>query len=141
MSDKDASAKDDEQQPLILVVDDFEDNREMYAEYLRHVGYRVAEAIDGNDAIEKANSLSPDAVLMDLSLPGVDGWEVTRRLKKDERTKLIPIIAVSGHTMVQHEERAMACGCDAFVAKPSLPQEVAGQIRRALGKSKSFKLP
>ncbi len=126
--------------PLVLVVDDAADNRELYAMYLRFVGFRVAMAADGYEALAKAAALHPDAVLMDLSLPGVDGWEVTRRLKRDDATKGITIIGLSGHT--HYTRDAALSGCDAFMAKPCLPETVADEIRRALGKSKtSFKLP
>ena len=69
--------------PLVLIVDDFEDNREMYAQYLRFHGYDVAEADNGQDALSQASGLRPDVIVMDLSLPGMDGWEATRRLKQD----------------------------------------------------------
>jgi two-component system cell cycle response regulator DivK len=126
--------------PLVLVVDDVEDNRDLYATYLEFVGYRVATAADGYEALAKAVALRPDAVLMDLSLPGVDGWEVTRRLKRDEATREITIIGLSGHT--QYKRDGALSGCDSFMAKPCLPETVAEEIRRALGKTKtSFKLP
>ena len=84
--------------PLILVVDDYQDAREMYAEYLQYSGFRVAEAKNGNEAVAQARSLKPDLILMDLSLPGMDGWEATRVLKADEATKKIPIVALTGRT-------------------------------------------
>jgi CheY-like chemotaxis protein len=128
------------ERPLILVVDDLEDNRELYAAYLEFVGYRVAMAADGYEALAKAFELHPDAMLMDFSLPGVDGWEVTRRLKQSEETKEITVIGLSGHTPYAAE--AKISGCDAFMSKPCLPETVADEIRRALAKSKtSFKLP
>ena len=80
--------------PLILVVDDYQDAREMYAEYLQFSGFRVAEAKNGNEAVEQACSLKPDLILMDLSLPGMDGWEATRVLKADDETRHIPIVAL-----------------------------------------------
>jgi CheY-like chemotaxis protein len=136
----DQAKPEDGASPLILVVDDLADNRELYAEYLTYAGYRVAMANDGNDALNKAFELHPDAVLMDLSLPGVDGWEVTRRLRQHESTKEILIIGLSGHAVYATE--AKRSGCDAFMAKPCLPETVADEIRRALGKSKTtFKLP
>jgi CheY-like chemotaxis protein len=126
--------------PLILVVDDVADNRELYASYLEYEGYRVAMAADGHEALAKAIELHPDAVLMDLSLPGIDGWEVTRRLKQDEATKQILIIGLSGHAFYAAD--AKLSGCDTFMAKPCLPATVADEIRRSLVKSKtSFKLP
>jgi CheY-like chemotaxis protein len=130
---------EDGQGPLILVVDDVADNRELYAEYLSFAGYRVAMAHDGHEALAKAFELHPDAVLMDLSLPGVDGWEVTRRLRQHEETREILIIGLSGHALYATE--AKRSGCDTFMAKPCLPETVADEIRRALGKSKTtFKL-
>jgi two-component system cell cycle response regulator DivK len=126
--------------PLVLVVDDLADNRELYAEYLAFAGYRVAVATDGHEALAKALELNPDAVLMDLSLPGIDGWEVTRRLRQQESTREILIIGLSGHAVYGSDARL--AGCDKLMAKPCLPETVADEIRRALGKSKtSFKLP
>lgn len=118
--------------PLILVVDDFEDNREMYVQYLNFAGYRVAEAANGHEALEQAFATRPDLIVMDLSLPGMDGWEATRRLKKDERTKHIPVVALTGHALAGHSKTAIEAGCDAFVIKPCLPEDLAAEIRRVL---------
>src|ERR671936_1867417 len=93
--------------PLILVVDDFADNREMYTQFLEFSGFRVAEAQNGHEALEKAFELSPDLVVMDLSLPGLDGWEATRQLKANDRTRGIPIIALTGHALAGHSKGAM----------------------------------
>src|SRR2546430_2241223 len=98
------NAKPSADAPLVLVVDDYQDAREMVAEYLAYTGFRVAEARNGAEAIEKAQSVSPDLILMDLSLPVMDGWEATRRLKADARTKKIPIIALTGHALGGHSE-------------------------------------
>lgn len=119
---------------LILVVDDFEDNREMYTQYLRFNGYRVAEAVDGLDALTKAAALRPDLIVMDLSLPRLDGWEATRRLKKDPATSHIPVVALTGHALAGHEEGAREAGCDSFVTKPCIPADLEAEIRRVLGK-------
>ena len=138
----DRSKVESGERPLVLVVDDVADNREIYAAYLEFVGYRVAQADNGHEALAKAFELHPDAVLMDLSLPGIDGWAVTRRLRQDEATRDILGIALSGHTLGEYADNAKASGCDAFMSKPCLPETVADEIRRALGKSKtSFKLP
>jgi len=118
--------------PLILVVDDFEDNREMYTQFLRFHGYRVAEAVDGLDALTKAAALRPDLIVMDLSLPRLDGWEATRRLKKDPLTSHIPVVALTGHALAGHEEGARSAGCDAFVTKPCIPADLETEIRRVL---------
>ena len=121
-----------EQGPLILVVDDYEDAREMYAEYLRFCGFRVAEARNGNEALDQAFTLMPDLILMDLSLPGMDGWEATRQLKADERTRQIPVVALTGHALAGASEGAKKAGCDSFVTKPCLPDDLVVEVRRML---------
>jgi two-component system cell cycle response regulator DivK len=118
--------------PLILVVDDYQDAREMYAEYLQFSGFRVAEARNGNEAVEQAFALKPDLILMDLSLPGMDGWEATRRLKADDRTRHIPIVALTGHALAGASEGAKRAGCDSFVTKPCLPDDLVVEVRRML---------
>jgi two-component system, cell cycle response regulator DivK len=118
--------------PLILFVDDYQDAREMYAEYLQFSGFRVAEARNGNEAVEQAFALSPDLILMDLSLPGMDGWEATRQLKSDERTRHIPVVALTGHALAGASEGAKKAGCDSFVTKPCLPDDLVVEVRRML---------
>ena len=120
-------------QPLVLVVEDYQDAREMYAAYLSFSGYRVAEATNGIEAIDKTIELMPDIILMDLALPRMDGWEATRRLKLDERTRHIPIVALTGHALAGHAEGAKQAGCDAFVTKPCLPDALVAEIQRMLG--------
>jgi CheY-like chemotaxis protein len=117
---------------LVLVVEDYEDAREMYAAYLQFSGFEVAEASNGVEAIEKTQALLPDIVLMDLALPRMDGWEATRRLKEDERTRHIPIVALTGHALAGHAEGARQAGCDAFVTKPCLPDALVAEIKRLL---------
>jgi CheY-like chemotaxis protein len=119
-------------QPLVLVVEDYQDAREMYAAYLSFSGYRVAEATNGLEAIEKTIELMPDIILMDLALPRMDGWEATRRLKLDERTRHIPIVALTGHALAGFAEGAKQAGCDAFVTKPCLPDALVAEIQRML---------
>jgi two-component system, cell cycle response regulator DivK len=126
----------DQHGPLILVVDDYQDAREMYAEYLQFSGFRVAEARNGNEAVEQAFALKPDLILMDLSLPGMDGWEATRRLKADATTKHIPIVALTGHALAGASEGAKRAGCDSFVTKPCLPDDLVVEVRRMLGTPK-----
>ena len=121
-----------EQGPLILVVDDYQDAREMYAEYLQYSGFRVAEAKNGNEAVAQARSLKPDLILMDLSLPGMDGWEATRVLKADDETRHIPIVALTGHALAGASEGARKAGCDSFVTKPCLPDDLVVEVRRML---------
>jgi CheY-like chemotaxis protein len=123
----------EEKLPLILVVDDYQDAREMYAEYLQFSGFRVAEARNGNEAVDQAFALRPDLILMDLSLPGKDGWEATRELKADERTRHIPIVALTGHALAGASDGAKKAGCDSFVTKPCLPDDLVVEVRRMLG--------
>lgn len=118
--------------PLILVVEDFDDAREMYRDYLQFAGFRVETARDGREAIDKARALTPDLVLMDLSLPGIDGWEATRLLKSDPATRRILIVALSAHALVAEGDRARAAGCDGFIAKPCLPPDLVEEIARYL---------
>jgi two-component system, cell cycle response regulator DivK len=118
--------------PLVLVVDDYQDAREMYVEYLRFCGFRVEEASTGAEALQKARELVPDVILMDLSLPGMDGWTATRTLKSDERTRRIPVVALTGHALAGASESAKQAGCDAFVTKPCLPDDLVVQLRRML---------
>jgi two-component system, cell cycle response regulator DivK len=122
----------DQNSPLILVVDDYQDAREMYAEYLQFSGFRVAEARNGNEAVDQAFALRPDLILMDLSLPGKDGWEATRELKADERTRHIPIVALTGHALAGASDGAKKAGCDSFVTKPCLPDDLVVEVRRML---------
>lgn len=121
--------------PLVLIVDDYADNREMYAEYLVFSGLRVAEAQNGHEALAMAASMRPDVIVMDLALPGVDGWEATRRLKGDGLTRDIPVIALTGHALAGHSRTALDAGCDAFITKPCLPERLLEEIRRMLGRA------
>lgn len=118
--------------PLVLVVDDVDHGREIFAEYLEYRGFRVATAADGLEAIEKAFELRPDVILMDLSLPGIDGWEATRRLKADDRTRETPIIALTAHALASAHEKAREVGCNAVVTKPCLPKDLEQEVRRQL---------
>ena len=122
--------------PMILVVDDERDNREAYAEYLRHHGYRTAEAATGREALLKAGRSTPDLVLLDMRLPDMEGTEVTRRLRASASPPLA-IIALSACVFEQDVAAALESGCDAFLAKPCLPDEVLAEIRRLLGKQGS----
>jgi two-component system, cell cycle response regulator DivK len=118
--------------PLVLVVDDYQDAREMYSEYLKASGFRVAEARTGIEAVAKAHELKPDCILMDLSLPGIDGWEATRQLKADSATTHIPIVAITGHTSELASRDARAAGCSSFVLKPALPDAVVAEVKKAI---------
>ena len=134
-NDKSVIETTDAGQPLVLVVDDYLDAREMCGEFLRFSGYRVEEAADGVEAIEKATALLPACILMDLSLPRLDGWEATRRLKKDARTKHIPIIALTGHALAGHAEVATDAGCDSFLTKPCLPDVMVAEVKKLIAPS------
>lgn len=119
--------------PLVLLVDDDAAIREWVVEGLEMSGFRAAAAADGEDALAQARALKPDVVLLDLQIPGVDGWEVMRRLKADPATASIRFIAMTGFSMDgAARQQARACGCDAFLAKPCLPETIALEIRLVL---------
>jgi CheY-like chemotaxis protein len=104
--------------PKILIVEDNEMNRDMLSRRLVKRGYEVSIAVDGEQGLVMARSESPALILMDMSLPGLDGWEVSRRLKADAQTKDIGIIAITAHAMAGDREKALAAGCDDFDTKP-----------------------
>jgi len=118
--------------PKVLLVDDYPDAREMYMEYLQFSGFDVVEAGNGMEALQRAVESAPDIILMDLSLPVMDGWEATRRLKADKRTASIPVVALTGHALAGISEGAKRAGCDAFITKPCLPEDLVKEIRRIL---------
>ena len=117
----------------VLLVEDNEDNRIIYSTVLRHVGYEVVEAEDGVQAIALARSALPDLILMDISIPGIDGWEATRILRGDATTKDIPIIALTAHALSDDRERALKVGFSAYLAKPIEPRAVVAEVRRWIG--------
>jgi two-component system cell cycle response regulator DivK len=127
-----ARTKTGPDKPRVLLVDDYPDAREMYTEYLEYSGFDVIQATNGVEALQKATELTPDIVLMDLSLPVMDGWEATRRLKADARTAGIPVVALTGHALAGMSEGALRAGCDAFITKPCLPDDLVREIRRVL---------
>ena len=118
--------------PLVLVVDDCEDNRAMYVEYLQFQGFEVAEAVNGEEAVECSARLLPSVVVMDLSLPVMDGWEATRRIKANPKTTHVRIIALTGHAEPAHAKKALDAGCDDFVPKPCLPESLLAKVRQHL---------
>ena len=122
------------ERPRVLLVDDYPDAREMYSEYLRLSGFDVVEATNGLEALERAALDAPDIILMDLSLPVMDGWEATRRLKAGTDTAAIPVVAFTAHVVAGVSERATEAGCDAFVTKPCLPEDLVREIRSVLGR-------
>jgi CheY-like chemotaxis protein len=110
----------------ILIVEDNEMNRDMLSRRLRTRGYEVLLAVDGADGIDVARASAPDLVLMDMSLPVVDGWEATRRMKADAMLKSIPVIALTAHAMSNDREKALEAGCDDYDTKPiELPRLLA----------------
>ena len=104
--------------PRILLVEDNEMNRDMLSRRLAKRGYEVALALDGLQGIEMARRDAPDLIIMDMSLPGVDGWEITRRIRADEGLRRLPIIALTAHAMAGDREKALAAGCDDYDTKP-----------------------
>lgn len=120
------------QKPRVLLVDDYDDSREMYAEYLGFLGFEIVQAANGVEALHRAQESLPDIVVMDLSLPVMDGWETTVRLRADERTARIPILAVSGLAVAEASQQVKQAGFDGFIPKPCLPEELVAEIRRIL---------
>jgi len=113
----------------ILVVDDNEDSRELVKKILKKHGYEIIEAVDGEDALAKAVAYRPDLILMDISIPKIDGYEVTRRLKARIDFKDTPIIAFTAHAMKGDQERALEAGCDGYISKPINVREFPEQIK------------
>jgi CheY-like chemotaxis protein len=126
----------DRSRPLVLIVEDEPDLRRLYAEQLAFSGFDVIEAGNGADAIAHTTSWTPDVVLMDLSLPVVDGWEATRRLKADGRTAHIPVVALTAHDGSGELQRATNAGCDWFVPKPCPPDALIVEVKRVLAGSR-----
>jgi len=116
----------------ILVVEDHEDNRQILRVLLGSAGYQMIEAHDGETALTTAASERPDLILMDIQLPGLDGYEATRRIKADPTLSAIPIIAVTSYALTGDEEKALAAGCSAYVAKPYSPLELLNKLREYL---------
>ena len=125
----------------ILLVEDNEDNRIIYSTVLRHLGYEVVEALDGVEAVAQARSRQPDLILMDISIPELDGWEATRILRADATTRHIPIVALTAHALSDDRERAQAVGFTAYLAKPIEPRAVVAEVQRWIGKNGSDAKP
>ena len=119
--------------PRILVVEDNEPSRDALVRRLRRRGYQVTQAADGYEGVAMAQSIRPDLIVMDLGLPGIDGWEVTRQLKGDATTSHIPIIVLSAHAMTIDRDKALAAGCDEFDTKPVRFQGLIDKIEALLG--------
>ena len=117
----------------ILLVEDNEMNRDMLSRRLQRRGYEVVTAVDGENGLALTRSETPALVLMDMSLPGIDGWEATRQLKADPATRAIPVIALTAHAMAGDREQALAAGCDDFDIKPIDLDRLLGKIEALLG--------
>ena len=122
--------------PRLLLVEDNEMNQDMLLRRLRGRGYQVELATDGEAAVRAASGMHPDLILMDMSLPVLSGWEATRRIKADERTKAIPILALTAHAMSGDRERALEAGCDDYDTKPIDFTRLLGKIEGLLVKEK-----
>jgi CheY-like chemotaxis protein len=118
--------------PKILLVEDNEMNRDMLSRRLARNGFEIVMAVDGGEGVAMATSEKPDLILMDMSLPVMDGWEATRRVKADAATNAIPVIALTAHALVEDRERAKAAGCDEFDTKPVELPRLLEKINRLL---------
>ena len=110
--------------PLVLVVDDYSDTRDLYAEYLDYAGYRAQTASDGREAVRRALRAHPSVIVMDLAMPVLDGWEATRILRADPRTRDIPIVVLTGHAVRSQKQRARDCGATLVLTKPCPPKDL-----------------
>jgi CheY-like chemotaxis protein len=119
----------------ILLVEDNEMNRDMLSRRLQKKGYEVVLAVDGEEGVTKAQSEVPALILMDMSLPGIDGWEATRRIKADPQTKGIPVIALTAHALTSDREAALAAGCDDFDTKPVELARLLAKIETLLARA------
>lgn len=117
---------------VVLLVEDNVDNRMIYRTILEFAGYSVLEALDGQTALDRAREDQPDLILMDISIPLLDGWETTRILKQDPATADIPIIALTAHALAADRQRAEEVGCDGYLAKPVVPSHVVEEVERFL---------
>jgi two-component system cell cycle response regulator DivK len=120
---------------VILIVDDTSDTRELYSLYLTGKGFKVPTARDGFTGIDAADRLQPDVIVMDLSMPDLDGIEATRRLKADPRTSHIPVLILTAHPMRAVQRGALAGGPDGFLTKPCLPEDLEQHVRRLLDRT------
>jgi two-component system, cell cycle response regulator DivK len=118
--------------PRILLVEDNEMNRDMLSRRLVRNGYEVFLAVDGQQGADMALAELPDVILMDMSLPGIDGWEATRRIKANDATRRIPVIALTAHAMAGDREKALEVGCDDYDTKPVEISRLLGKISALL---------
>jgi CheY-like chemotaxis protein len=121
--------------PRLLLVEDNQESRDGLSRYLRRKGFEVLVAADGRQGLQAAQAGGPDLVLMDMSLPVLDGWEATRQLKADPRTRDIPVIALTAHAMAGDREKALDAGCDEYDTKPVEFARLFGKIQTLLGRA------
>lgn len=117
----------------ILVIEDHEENRRLLRDLLTSFGYELIEAVTGEEGLTAAEAERPDLILMDIQLPGIDGYETTRRIKAKPALNHIPVIAVTSYALSGDDVKAFAAGCDAYVTKPFDPAELLKKIREHLG--------
>ncbi len=120
----------------VLLVEDNEMNRDMLSRRLTRRGFQVVFAVDGQQGVDRARSERPDIILMDMSLPVMDGWEATRRVKSDDATRTVPVIGLTAHAMSGDREKAIEAGCDDYDTKPVELDRLIGKIERLLGAGK-----
>jgi CheY-like chemotaxis protein len=120
----------------VLVVEDNEMNRDMLSRRLTRRGFQVIFAVDGQQGVDLARSERPDIILMDMSLPVIDGWEATRRVKSDDATRGVPVIGLTAHAMAGDREKAIEAGCDDYDTKPVELERLIGKMERLLGAGK-----
>ena len=120
----------------VLVVEDNEMNRDMLSRRLTRRGFQVIFAVDGQQGVDLARSERPDIILMDMSLPVIDGWEATRRVKSDDATRGVPVIGLTAHAMAGDREKAIEAGCDDYDTKPVELERLIGKMERLLGVGK-----
>ena len=120
----------------VLLVEDNEMNRDMLSRRLIRRGFQVVFAMDGQQGVDLARSERPDIILMDMSLPVIDGWEATRRVKADDATRSVPVIGLTAHAMAGDREKAIEAGCDDYDTKPVELDRLIGKIERLLGAAK-----
>ncbi|HEX2647227.1 MAG TPA: response regulator [Candidatus Dormibacteraeota bacterium] len=116
----------------ILVIEDTEDNRQIVGDLLRSAGYELLEAVDGLEGVAAAEREQPDLILMDIQLPGIDGYEATRRIRAIPALAKVPIIAVTSYALSGDEAKTREAGCDGYVAKPYSPRQLLAKIREYL---------
>ena len=120
-------------QKTVLLVEDNDDNRIVYATMLEHYGYRVVETANGEDAVRIAQEELPDLILMDISIPGIDGWTATERIREKPETQGIPVVAVTAHALPEHRARAESLACEGYLTKPCEPRKLLEEVQRLIG--------